>query len=108
MRSNEQLVSKCNVSICVFVCGHAHVCVVCAYLHIHYPPVDKEDYLGGPFAVTFAPDENMACGYIPILDDAIFEGAEIFFIDIDALSDIPLTTGGKVNVTIQDDDTGDI
>ena len=84
------------VFVCADLCNSLSACI------------DSEDYMGGPFAVTFAPDENIACAFIPILNDAIYEGDENFFIDIVALSEVLLTHGGRVSVTIQDDDTGDV
>ena len=85
-----------GVCLCVLTCA------------ILYPPVDPEDYMGGPFAVTFAPDENITCAYISIINDAIYEGDENFFVDIIAPLEVLLTHGGRVSVTIQDDDTGDV
>ena len=88
--------TRCVNVLCVLTCV------------ILYPPVDSKDYMGGPFAVTFAPEENITCAYISIINDAIYEGDENFFIDIVALSEAMLTLGGRVSVTIQDDDTGDV
>ena len=72
----------------------------------YYPPVAGEDYDGGPYTVTFATNENMACTNITIINDEVFEGDQIFFVDIVIPPDVPLTPVGRVNVTIQDDETG--
>ena len=50
----------------------------------------------------------MACANITIIDDEIFEGDQNFIIDIVVPPRAPLTPMGRANVTIQDDDTGDI
>ena len=81
---------------------------MCYLACFHYPPVVGEDYDGGPYTATFAPDENMACINITILDDEAFERDQNFFLDIVVSTGVPLTPEGRANVTIQDDDTGDI
>ena len=86
------------------VCVSVHV-LTCMF---HYPPVAGEDYDGGPYTVTFASDANMACTDVTIIDDEIFEGDQNFFIDIVVPPEVPLTPMGRANVTIQDDDTGDM
>ena len=51
---------------------------------------------------------DRACINIPIVDDEIFEGDQYFCVSIVVPPEVPLTPGRKANITIEDDDTGEL
>ena len=65
------------------------------------------DYTSGPYNVTFPAGQTTATFDVPIIDDNILEGNEIFILTIDETSlPISVTRGspGQATVTIVDDD----
>ena len=73
--------------------------------------VDGSDYRGVIRTVTFGPNENRECFNVPILNDQLDEGTELFSAEISSVPsdrDVIVATPDSATISILDDDGKEI
>ena len=68
--------------------------------------VDGEDYVSGPYTVSFQPDQDVATLVVPTIDDTIVEFDEMYSATITSTSEdwVMIGFSNMANVTIQDNE----
>lgn len=82
--------------------------LVTVHVADHFSPIAASDLdiTGGPFTLLLFADSRIGCVQIPIIEDSLPEGEEVFIVNAQPFGSRVFLSVGSASVTIEDNESG--